>query len=826
MADPAVIRVELAVFGERAGAHQLRASTLPGGKIPPQLAGMVDRPPHHPLDSLPLVACSPIGEWFALWRTFEDPSAPRGGMMRSFVALVRREHAGTLEQLQDLLDILPDLYDSPLAMEARRIEVRPYVDSTPSDSERWRSLCELLVDPERDDAVVLSDDGDWPRLLEILWGYLWPEARAALVCRHAVGPEALALSTTVVITPRANLSKWTNHLIVSQSYGSVPAAAKVIHERDHAHLRQGELDARPADLRIVGRLHRGGELFTKLREGTATSVDAKALMELVVRAAPEGCGDTLKAQISQTLARRVGTGALQDVLVLSNLQWPPSWLGRELCVQAVHEWMRSNLLALDGGAVSKVLARQRDPRYQDWWRGAIAAGISEVLKTSPSAVVGGSLWTWVASRPTIVEELEETVPFLQPHDRVIALAAPSPLAPESARALLLVAERRGLPHLHAVAISATTEPVAALRKQQAFRERGAEGVETLLSRLSKQQVLGLATAGFPDAIVPGADLIREDPELLDGCDVGNPSWRMLWMKAIERGLKPWAGVKDAARLAMRVIDHVLASDRVDAGFLQSISVGFPDVSRHSRRAEAWSRIAPEARDSLMENTATEIAERIQLGETVLIEDELASAVGRRVMAGVGRYVDQHLPVLVRSLPSFADAIIAAWLEVNGRRPINPTAAVKLGEVILEAKSKVAAELVYDRLVRRGEWWLRPVAAACKALIPEQHHWALHSSHVLSNQEKHEVFKKLREVCCLLFPEGPPAYFWDDIDGHASTRPLLSTGAESWQLAIDKIERGAWRYPKVSVLIKHLAEEFSNGEYGATLALIRRLLLDR
>ena len=77
------------------------------------------------------------------------------------------------------------------------------------------------------------------------------------------------------------------------------------------------------------------------------------------------------------------------------------------------------------------------------------------------------------------------------------------------------------------------------------------------------------------------------------------------------------------------------------------------------------------------------------------------------------------------------------------------------------------------------------------------------------------------LCAL--PRGPSPYFWDDIGGHASTRPLLSTGAESWQLALDKIERGAWRYPKVSALIERLLEEFSNGEHGGKLAVIRSLL---
>jgi len=146
----------------------------------------------------------------------------------------------------------------------------------------------------------------------------------------------------------------------------------------------------------------------------------------------------------------------------------------------------------------------------------------------------------------------------------------------------------------------------------------------------------------------------------------------------------------------------------------------------------------------MENTAAEIAERIRTGETVLIEEELAPAVGRRVMAGVSRYADQHLPALVRSLPSLADAIIAAWLEVNGRRPINPMAAVELGAAILEVKVE-GDRGARVRLVGETRCVVaRPGRRACKALIPAQHHWALPSSHVLSNQERHEVFKELRE----------------------------------------------------------------------------------
>jgi len=88
-----------------------------------------------------------------------------------------------------------------------------------------------------------------------------------------------------------------------------------------------------------------------------------------------------------------------------------------------------------------------------------------------------------------------------------ALAAPASLSPEAARALMLVAERRGPSSPSCGGRFGDDGALGGAPQATGVSGIGeSEGVETLLSRLSKQQVIGLATAGVADAIVPGANL--------------------------------------------------------------------------------------------------------------------------------------------------------------------------------------------------------------------------------------------------------------------------------------------------------------------------------
>src|SRR5258707_730662 len=54
-----------------------------------------------------LLACTPVGGYFAIWRTLEDPGASRRGMVQSHVALIPLDDVVQLNDLGAVLDTLP-----------------------------------------------------------------------------------------------------------------------------------------------------------------------------------------------------------------------------------------------------------------------------------------------------------------------------------------------------------------------------------------------------------------------------------------------------------------------------------------------------------------------------------------------------------------------------------------------------------------------------------------------------------------------------------------------------------------------------------------------
>src|SRR5713101_976795 len=213
-----VIVVHRATFGERGGAHSLLGASLPVAEIPPQLAGLADRPPGVvPPGTMwgPSISCGPISPWWVLWRTIEDPGASRLGMVQSHAVLIPLRDVHMLQDLGPLLDLLPRNIVPEISSEAIKIEAHGTV-ATSELPRGYVHFVELLTDQQRNRPVICSDEGDLENLLRTLWRYLWPEARRTLTCRLLFGPETLSSSSPdlVVITPRSLVPRWNGYPLV------------------------------------------------------------------------------------------------------------------------------------------------------------------------------------------------------------------------------------------------------------------------------------------------------------------------------------------------------------------------------------------------------------------------------------------------------------------------------------------------------------------------------------------------------------------------------------------------------------------------------------
>ena len=98
---------ENAVYGNRAGSHQLLESSLPAtAPVLDALRFLVDRPAGHigpEVKWFPYWGCQPIDQWWVLWRGEEDVNAPRKNMVVARVALLPVNTCASIDDLDVLL---------------------------------------------------------------------------------------------------------------------------------------------------------------------------------------------------------------------------------------------------------------------------------------------------------------------------------------------------------------------------------------------------------------------------------------------------------------------------------------------------------------------------------------------------------------------------------------------------------------------------------------------------------------------------------------------------------------------------------------------------
>jgi GTPase-associated protein 1, N-terminal domain type 1 len=814
-----VMKVDCATYGATGNAHGLIESSLPRDRLPAELAGMVDKPPHHPEDALPLLACAPVGPFFAVWRTLDDREAVRHGMVRSYVALIELPSIGKLNSLSEVLRRLPLSISEKPFREA--FEVDDAASTTPVLGPRYANLCELLVKPNRSRPVIVPDEGDWIDLLVTLWSFLWPEAREALSCMHAVGPEAEpARDATVLVTPRSSVNKWTGYPVVDHSPASTDAG-RVLHGNSSPAMKQlqREVGAMPHDLRILGLLERAARLLPSLESKAATIADLKALCELTLRLAPiPGIASSLKQRIVDCMGIALMAAPASDMLSLSNLDFSTGGIDPAPIARSLQAWVVRNL-ALSGPQDASLIAKRfADKRFASWWRESIRSGLSDLLP-SASLAVWETVWGWSLHRPELLAELLNEIEIGDSAESVMAQACPRSLPAKVAEGVVALACAREWSRVHGAVAAGAFPARQAFQLQLDFPVRPRDGVGVLLDRIAQTDVVDLAVA-FDDVDVRqrAADTIVATPGLLTGLDIANDAWRDIWGMALAGGLAPWEGVHDQVAVAQQLIDQVVSGTRVDPSFLIALSTDLPQLPR-GIPPRFWTIVTEPVRTAFARALAKRWLLSIEVGAgdqpSPEIMDQLLDVFAGRI-AERSFKVDS-LPKILnltnepRFVQRFIDGPIVAIPEQTAR---------EIGHRIETWQNSDLAKAVFKKW-EQGWHDLQDILLECSRLFTFWQRLKLPWRRPPSNEDKHDLQIELRQICCILYPEGPPEYLWEDAGGKASALPLGNTGEDRWARAISAVCRGASGAPRLGKIVEIVIKAFPGGSTADPLRLILR-----
>lgn len=539
--------VHHATFGNKDGSHQLLESSLPASTPAlEELRFLVDRPAGHIDSSVswsPYWGCQPVGEWWAIWRGEEDPSAPRRNMVRARVALVPLAGCGNLSDLTSVFGAIG--HSAELV-----------------GAEFAGTVIERLA--TTDSPVAIPHLSIAPGLLSALWPRLWVGARRELSLRTVFAVESLNTATPpkIALFPSALLTRWRGSAVTSQPESCSSPAGRWFAGEASPQLRrliEENAERLPGEFSVLLRLNRLVEKLDVLHSGRGTLADAL----LVVRtqeAFPGGlCLPSEDAGVVGAALLKLADCAAGEIRTasLTRLDHVPN---RDAVKHAVAQWVETRVADADDQDALWVLQHHLSVSHSEWWRNGISEGLASAVNGA-SRALASAVWRWLELRP---QALQWLVGYFDGSGRTeLWLASDAPDVPKGP----LLDQVKDLcsamnwPTLLATVLRGRrplSDVVGIVRTATANPEAGLDAI--LANRSASDAVVAAATTAWPPLLDRGAEATLAQPQLFGGLG-DQPATFELLLRHLRLGGK-FPDELITVRFLARVFDGLLDGDSV------------------------------------------------------------------------------------------------------------------------------------------------------------------------------------------------------------------------------------------------------------------------
>ena len=368
--------------------------------------------------------------------------------------------------------------------------------------------------------------------------------------------------------------------------------------------------------------------------------------------------------------------------------------------------------------------------------------------------------------------------------------------------------RHGWPMTHAVCCD-IADPILAWRNHAQIAGRSSISDDMLASRVGPSGTVNAALA-LPDAALlqVAGQLVAQDPALLQPARVADPTWRAVWLSAIEAGADPWS-VAPAAEAVSQLLGALMEGESVSDRLLNAAAESDgADLSGYPRRARVWEYLPLGIRDRFLERTARALA-LSPTDQLASLEPDLIVAILRPenleaiALLGVDRAVDV--------LEQLADHVTSETVLAVTKGPKLPAdCSSRLGHLVVSRELKEVAKNLAKRAKNRPD--LRPAATIASVLLSlsDRMTFRLRVRGVTPTAD--EIQHLAHELMVKLYSRGPmDRNLWARSGGDPTDLPEAPTPRERWSLAADAIATRARGAPALSVMLDVMIEDYDRND---------------
>lgn len=699
----------LATYGAQDNSHRLLKCNDPQVNLPRELEGLTDRPPGDisPGDIWwPSVGCGPVGEWWCIWWTMPDFTATRAGMVRSEVALWRREHIGSFEDLSHALAEIAG--GQPIAH---------------APQEHLLAMTDAILSAQGHAVIICNSLEVWPQIILGVWRRLWPAARTDFSARLALNPPQSSepnILPWIFCTPVCRAQQWQHPFVRIELLNpcvtaQFSRAAKYLSGQQDLTLSDvlKEIPPNNSELTHLKQAARVADNLERLNIADDFS-DALALLRTLIVMAPSNTdGVKFKNVAVSKLLTYLPALSSDQVELLANIDLS-AVPNSKILEDGLHSRLADMVPTLSKKKSIPFLTKLQPGKAQAWWQSNIKSVIQSGLDSLDE------IWSCAAIRWLAIPDLEEIInDFVKSNKEIeqslIKIANREQWSPAELNQLRKQAQKRKWSVLHAWCLVSSKLSVAeAFVKQKDFIGDASPGFEYLIHNLPSDAVVKTVVAGEDAGLCRlAAQLTVHKPTLLRYMDVSKASSRLLWATHIQIGGVAWPESLQPEIQGNNLLEVVIRGED-SYNLIEAVGTNLIQVVvDHPRRKEIWSNLRVNESKKLLSLVANQLAGRIKSGQTIAQpESVLINKIFELIRSGRPS-IKEVLTLITWNVP-FREQELIDWMFYFSRLDWLEN-AIQIGQVILRRNWRNAAKKLNEIKQRNPE--ATPALDVCKELLP-------------------------------------------------------------------------------------------------------------
>ncbi len=821
------MNVDFAVYGDRGGAHAVRAKTFDDPVVEKtlQITDLAWGLPDH-LGESPMYRGRPCGAYYILVKTIRDPEASRSGMAASVAAFFPLEEVIHESSFKNLIDLLPTPAHVPPTLSRRTLP--PPAQSEPlPDAVGLRAMTSALLTRESGGPVVWVGIDSFIDVTTALWARLPPSLRRSFAFAFVCDPgDGNNRECAVVYCPEKLESRWSGQLVTNVScQSSVPMSTAEQYVFDESVRREvndtiNDLSATVstfADLRRACLCH---ETIRNLP--SASNLDATKLIRNIGILSPiKERGEPLKQFAIQEICRRIESEGAVVIGLIRNIDFDVFGASKkieEACLLGIQRNLR------DRSASVKPIAQlihESTTHHDRSWASGVIRGVTEFARSGDEQSAA-RIWELFEEQPSLVVQSDMLLPYKPKIDSRISATAPTAIDHELAYSLSEVAIQQSYPELYAITLSTLCSVGAAVERicDTWSADDRLASLRRLCKRVDVSDFLKCIEQSEEEKLIEvAAEVCVNEPTMLAAAFSGScRAWRLVLCRVVE--LSP-ATIDATDKLDVEVMRSIqlLLKDGLEPQYQMCLSkTKYANLFAAENRSQLWCRLDSAALPGFLNVTARESIGQIHRGliHSEAVEPELSDAILDNNMRTVLLPSDcdgalEKVVNVFEALPLLQEHDFEQWRQrfLTSNRNLSKVDAIVLGKFVQRRRWEYVAAKLADDVNWYGRSDLHPAVCQFLDLLSWLKRWQFGDNHL--TVPPGEWWDELEKSLIGLYSEGPSSNgVWERAGGDKADLLTDGTGANQWRHSLREIRNG-FQSGELSVksLLKVVSADYAN-----------------